>query len=139
MKSFEILDHTADIGIAGWGISLPELFVHMAQGLFFLIADPPAISNSFETLVEGEGNDYEDLLVTWLNELLYVYDAEQVYLQGFEIEEIGQYFIKSRVMGVPLHTLSKPVKRTVKACTYYATKVEESIPGVWKAEVYFDI
>ena len=91
MKSYEVLNHTADIGIVAWGKSLEEVFAHSAQGLFYLIAENPCYNLTFETTVAVDGNDYEDLLVTWLNELLYLFDVEQVFLCEFEIKEIGQY------------------------------------------------
>ena len=81
MKSYEVLNHTADIGIVAWGKSLEEVFAHSAQGLFYLIAENPCYNLTFETTVAVDGNDYEDLLVTWLNELLYLFDVEQVFLR----------------------------------------------------------
>ena len=41
MKSYEVLNHTADIGIVAWGKSLEEVFAHPAQGFFYLIAENP--------------------------------------------------------------------------------------------------
>jgi len=139
MKTFEVLDHTADIGIVAWGNSLSEVFAHAAQGMFFLIADKQCDQYSFETTVAINGNDYEDLLVTWLNELLYIFDVEQAFLCDFEITEIGQYFLKAQIRGELFNSMKLPIKHVVKACTYYEAKVEEQKPELWRAQVYFDI
>ncbi|OQA58129.1 MAG: hypothetical protein BWY41_01094 [Candidatus Atribacteria bacterium ADurb.Bin276] len=139
MKSYEVLSHTADIGIVAWGKSLEEVFAHSAQGLFYLIAENPCYNLTFETTVAVDGNDYEDLLVTWLNELLYLFDVEQVFLCEFEIKEIGQYFIKARVRGELFNSTKYPLKHSVKACTYYEARVEEQKPDLWRAQFYLDI
>ena len=139
MKSYEVLNHTADIGIVAWGKSLEEVFIHSAKGLFYLIADNPCYDLSFETTVSVVGNDYEDLLVTWLNELLYLFDVEQVFLCEFEIKEIGQYFIKAKVKGEMHNSTKYPLKHSVKACTYYEARVEEQKPDLWRAQFYLDI
>src|SRR3972149_294317 len=37
---FEILEHTADVGIVAHGASLEEIFANAAAGMFALMADP---------------------------------------------------------------------------------------------------
>jgi len=138
-NTFEVIDHTADIGIVAWGKSLDEVFVHAAQGLFFIIAENPCCQTPFETPVAVIANDYEDLMVTWLNELLYIFDVEQVFLCDFEIIEIGQYFLKARVRGEMFNSMEYQVKHAVKACTYYEAKVEKMESKLWRTQVYFDI
>ena len=39
---FEIVEHTADVGIRGWGRDLPELFAAMARGLFSIVTEVEA-------------------------------------------------------------------------------------------------
>ncbi|MDK2897310.1 MAG: protein archease [Candidatus Atribacteria bacterium] len=140
MKKFEIIDHTADIGLVAWGRDLPELFSNAAQGMFSIIGEQKEISEeTFDTQVELEGSDYEDLLVTWLNELLYIYDTEEVFLHQFEISELGQYYLKAGVKGEPINNQKHQIQRSIKACTYYQVKIEEREPGLFQAQVYFDL
>ncbi|MEN3202777.1 MAG: archease [Atribacterota bacterium] len=139
MKAFEILDHTADIGLVAWGRSLEELFANAALGMFSLIGALEKVDGGFATTVSVEGSDYEDLLVTWLNELLYLFEAEEVLLSHFDILELGQYYLKAKVSGEPIDFAKHEIFRVVKACTYYEVKVEEVEPGLFRAQVYFDI
>lgn len=139
MKPFEILDHTADIGLVAWGRSLEELFAHAALGMFSLIGALEKVDGGFETSVAVEGSDYEDLLVTWLNELLYLFEAEEVLLARFDILELGQYYLKAKVAGEPVDFSKHEIFRVVKACTYHEVRVEEVEPGLFRAQVYFDI
>lgn len=139
MKPFEILDHTADIGLVAWGRSLEELFAHAALGMFSLIGTLERVGEGFEASVAVEGSDYEDLLVTWLNELLYLFEAEEVLLAHFDILELGQYYLRAKVRGEPIDFSKHEIFRVVKACTYHEVKVEEVEPGLFRAQVYFDI
>lgn len=139
MKPFEVLDHTADIGLVAWGRSLEELFANAALGMFSLIGALEKVGEGFEASVSVEGSDYEDLLVTWLNELLYLFEAEEVLLARFEILELGQYYLKGKVYGEPIDATKHEIFRVVKACTYHEVKVEEVEPGLFRAQVYFDI
>lgn len=139
MQPFEILDHTADIGLVAWGRSLEELFANAALGMFSLIGALEKVDGGFETTLSVEGSDYEDLLVTWLNELLYLFEAEEVLLSRFEILEFGQYYLRAKVCGEPIDFSKHEIFRVVKACTYHEVKVEEIEPGLFRAQVYFDI
>ncbi|MCS7241914.1 MAG: archease [Candidatus Caldatribacterium sp.] len=139
MKPFEVLDHTADIGLVAWGKSLEELFANAALGMFSLIGALEEVDGGFETTLSVEGSDYEDLLVTWLNELLYLFEAEEVLLSRFDILELGQYYLRAKVGGEPIDFEKHELFRVVKACTYHEVKVEEVVPGLFRAQVYFDI
>lgn len=138
-KLFEILDHTADVGLVAWGRSLEELFANAALGMFSLIGELEKVDGGFEASVAVEGSDWEDLLVAWLNELLYVFEVEEAILNHFDIRELGQYYLRARVFGESLDLKKHEVFRVVKACTYYEVKVEEIEPGLFRAQVYFDI
>ncbi|NSW76482.1 MAG: archease [Candidatus Atribacteria bacterium] len=139
MKPFEILDHTADVGLVAWGETLEALFANAAMGMFSLISELKNVECHTTVTVEVKGNDYEDLLVTWLNELLYLFEAEGYLLKCFEIEELGQYYLRARVSGEPVDQERHTIQRVVKACTYYEVKVEEVHPQLFRAQVYFDI
>ncbi len=138
-EKFRILDHTADIGIMAWGKTLAKLFANAALGMFSLIGELDRVENRFTTQVAVDGNDYEDLLVTWLNELLYLFEAEGVLLKEFTIQDLGQYYLKGIVSGEPIDVAKHTIHRVVKACTYYEVKVEKIRPQLWRAQVYFDI
>ncbi len=80
MNKFEILDHTADVGLVAWGKTKEEVFANAtALGMFSLICNVEEVNGGFTTQVEVEGSDYEDLLVTWLNELLYLLKLRKYY------------------------------------------------------------
>ncbi|GFP19992.1 hypothetical protein HKBW3S03_01496, partial [Candidatus Hakubella thermalkaliphila] len=97
-KRFEVIDHTADIGLKAYGDSLGELFENFAYGIFSQIADLDNVEerDSFEIILEAE--DQEELLVDWLNELLYISDARTTILKKFEISEITETPLRGMVV-----------------------------------------
>ncbi len=42
-RAYEVFDHTADVGIHAFGRTLPELFIHAAQGMESLVVAPEQV------------------------------------------------------------------------------------------------
>ena len=147
---FEILEHTADIGLKAYGPTIEELFVNAAIGLQALalpqkdredddVSEPNA--GQSQTL-RASGGNYEDLLVGWLSEILYFIDAEGWSFAEFRIirivEDAGELTIEGRGIGSRRDPSSRSRAVPVKAVTYHQIAVRETADG-WEAVVYFDI
>lgn len=141
MKEFEIIDHTADIGIVAYGKTKREVFINAAKGMFEIIAgENRDLKENFYAKIKLEAKSLEDLLIAWLNELLYISEVKLVILNKFKIKELSDGQIKAEVGGTKINHLSVRVKREVKAVTYHRLEIkkdEES--GLWSAQVIFDI
>jgi len=141
MKEFEIIDHTADIGIVAYGKTKREVFINAAKGMFEIIAgENRDLKENFYDKIKLEAKSLEDLLIAWLNELLYISEVKLVILNKFKIKELSDGQIKAEVGGTKINHLSVRIKREVKAVTYHRLEVkkdEES--GLWSAQVIFDI
>ncbi|HAJ32279.1 MAG TPA: protein archease [Candidatus Atribacteria bacterium] len=142
MKEFEILEHTADIGIAAYGKSKREVFINAAKGMFNIIAgnNSNLINNNFSCKVTLKAKGLEDLLVAWLNELLYIGETRLVILNKFQIKELSNFQIKAEVEGMKINPPSVKIEKEIKATTYHRLEIkkdEES--GLWGARVIFDI
>src|SRR3972149_3323132 len=96
---FEILEHTADVGIVAHGGSLEETFANAAAGMFALMADLDGVRPLEERRIDVEGRDREGLLVHWLTELLYYLDAEEMLFSRFVVEEISDKRLRARALG----------------------------------------
>ena len=84
MKEFEILEHTADIGIAAYGKTRKEVFINAAKGMFEIIAEETKdLKENFYDKIEMEADNLEGLLFAWLNELLYISETRLVILNNF--------------------------------------------------------
>jgi len=141
MKEFEILEHTADIGIAAYGKNKREVFINVAKGMFEIIAgENKNLKDNFYDKIKLEADNLEGLLFAWLNELLYIGETRLVILNKFQIKELSDYQIKAEVGGMKINQLGCKIKKEIKAVTYHRLEVkkdEES--GLWRAQVIFDI
>ena len=84
-KEFEILEHTADIGIIAYGKDIREAFAGAAKGMFSLITEPEDIKEVESRDIELAATDRENLRVEWLNELIYLFDTENLLFKRFQI------------------------------------------------------
>lgn len=138
MPAYEIIEHTADIGIRSFGKTEAEAFENAAAGMFSLITDLPGIRDEQQFPVEVEAEDHETLLVEWLNELLYLFESNGVLLSRFEIVELGENHLAGKAWGEPIDTARHELKDDIKAVTYHMLKVEQT-EGGWETDVIFDV
>ena len=73
-KGFEIINHTADVGIIAYGASPSETFANAARALFSLITELDNVEEVLHRDIELVAPDLESLLVAWLNEFIYLFD-----------------------------------------------------------------
>jgi SHS2 domain-containing protein len=137
-KPFEIIDHTADIGIVAYGTDMKQIFANAALGLFNLMADLDKIKEDFRREIELSAEDVEVLLVEWLNELIYIVDVEHVIFKRFEIEELTGTQIKARCFGEKIKPGQHKLKREIKAATYHMLRINKDNSS-YKVQVIFDI
>lgn len=138
MKKYEIIDHTADIGIKAYGESLKELFKNSALGMFEIIADLKLVKPNEALEVEVGAVSREELLVNWLRELLYQYNTQEIIFKDFEIDKITEHRINAKVKGEAYNSKKHNIKTEIKAVTYHQLKIEKTQSG-WISEVIFDV
>jgi len=141
MKEFEILEHTADIGLIAYGKNREEVFINAAKGMFEIIAGGTKdLKENFYDKIKLEADNLEGLLFVWLNELLYIGETKLVILNKFEIKDLSNNKIVAEVNGMKINRLDCKIEKEIKAVTYHRLEIkkdEES--GLWSARVIFDI
>jgi SHS2 domain-containing protein len=137
-EPFETLDHTADTGFRAWGATVAELFENSARAMLALSADTSAVVEREEKTIELEAENYESLLVDWLNEILYLFDSDAFAPKSFRVDEVTPNRIKARLTGEPRDPKRHPWTLIIKAVTYYELKVEQR-GGRWESQVFLDI
>jgi SHS2 domain-containing protein len=136
-NKFEIIDHTADIGLIIYGDSLKEIFANAATGMFSLITDIDNIKPVIKQKVELSANKPDNLLIDWLNELLYLFEVNYVVYGKFEITSITDNTLKAVCYGEKIGGKHE-IKREIKAATYHMLNLSKDDHG-YKAQVIFDI
>lgn len=136
--SYRLLEHTADMGLEVEGASLEELFQEAARGLRELMFGPAAGSAHGAQGLQVGGREMGELLVNWLNEILYLFEVQGIYPVRFQVEAVEDGKVCGQVWGEPFDAGRHPVERVVKAVTYHQLKVERTA-GRWRARVYVDL
>ena len=138
MKRFEILNHTADIGLTIYGEDLEALFQHAGEGLFHIITDLRKVKPRLEKRVKLKRESLDRLLVDWLSELLYLHDVDHLLFGEFAVESAGEDGLRATVRGEPFQEGIHVIKTEVKAVTYHQIRVERMNAG-WRARIIFDL
>ena len=136
IKRFDLIEHTADIGIKAYGQNMAEAFANAAYGLFSIITDLRKVRKVESKTVELHEKRLEDLLYSWLNYLIYLFDTEQILFKQFDIQEFNLQKIKAVCYGEKVNPSRHEMKLGVKAATYYLLKADTEKNQV---QVIFDI
>ena len=136
-KEFEILNHTADVGIIAYGVDLSQAFANAAKALSSLITELDDVEEILYRDIKLTAPDQESLLVEWLNELIYLFDAEGIIFKRFDITELNNTRLKARSYGEKVDSSKHRLKIGVKAATYHMLKIDKD--NGCKAQVLFDI
>jgi len=135
---FEILEHTADIGIRAYGSNFGELLAHAGEALVCVVMETEAIEAKDPYPIAASGEDRESLLVNWLNEVLYYVDGQRVALGRFELRRVEETEAAGLAWGEP-RTDRHEAKLIVKGVTYHQLRVFTAEDQRWCCEVYLDV
>ena len=138
MEPFRVLEHTADVGFEAFGSTREEVFANAGRALMNIIVDLESVDPAAGVRVQAEGSDPPDLLVNWLSEILYLYDAEGWVFRGFEVRSLTDRSISAIARGEKFDPARHQVNLLVKAVTYHQLVLEKTASG-WRAQVYVDI
>jgi SHS2 domain-containing protein len=136
VAGFELLEHTADVGIRARGASLEEAFEQATLGLAEVLG--ALAPGPGETVaVEVSAPDPGGLLVDWLNEVLWLREVRQAWLAGVRVDRVGD----GTAVGSATFSSGDPAPdgTFVKAVTYHRLQVEPDPEGGWLLEVYLDV
>lgn len=143
MKPYEILEHTADVGLKANGLTLKELFENSARGMFAIISgveESNDVESSIQRRVEikKEVEGLEELLVSWLSELLYIFDKENILFNSFKVAELNNSGIIGDAYGEKIDPSRTVLQTEIKAVTFHGLKIQENIKN-FSCNIIFDV
>lgn len=140
--SFEFVEGaTGDLTFVAFGPTVEAAFV--AAGLAFLAAtleEPETVEQRERRSVVLEEPDLELLLVRFLNELVYLLDAEELLLrpERVEITSDGSLQLRADLIGEPIDRRRHSLASDVKAATAHGLRVAKTTDG-WIATATLDV
>jgi SHS2 domain-containing protein len=138
MPRFTYIEHTGDLGIRVYGQDLSMLFRHAAEAFFEIITDPGSIRLEDTQDITLRANGLEELMVAWLNEFLFLFDAKGRLFREFEINVPNNRELKAMARGEVFSEGRHPIKTLIKAVTYHQLQVIKK-EGLWRARIIFDL
>ncbi|MDX2445634.1 MAG: archease [Desulfobacterales bacterium] len=135
--SYEAIDHTADFGLRVFGDNPIDLFQNSAMALMDQVVETASLPPQKEIRLSIKGNDWPDLMVNWLREILYLWSGKALLTRSVQIQSITEKSLSSHVwvdlFSPQRHTLISEIK----AVTYHQIQVLDR-GGLWEATVIFD-
>ncbi len=148
--SYEVFDHTADLGIRFWGCDPEDLFESAAFAVFDLMTELTAVEERQTHRFRVEGADREILLVNFLRELLYLFNGKGFLVRRCVVriddaakdgEPAGvpaSWRLEAEAAGEPFDPSRHRMKTEIKAVTYHGIEVRET-PSGWRGRIICDV
>lgn len=135
--SYRLIDVPGDVGVRVEGKTLNECFINSALALYSLITDINQVEEKEVREIEISEENLEDLLVSFLNELIFIFDTYGFI--GCKVElEIKDKTLKAKVYGEKFNPQKHERKLLVKAATYHGLSLKKE-KDCWITEIIFDI
>ena len=135
---YNIIDHTAYFCIHVFGKDEKQLFDHAALAMFELIIEAGNPGACRQRLVSVAGNDWSDMMVNWLRELLYLWTDQENILQSIVVEDLTEHRISAQIDLEPFQKDQHNIVSEIKAVTYHQIQAGP-IGDHWEAKIIFDV
>ena len=135
------IDHTADVAADLDGRTPGELFASAARALTDTMTPLDGVRPAIPQSVTIEAATLEDLLVDWLNELLYRFEVQNTLFSQFDVTidgAEGRWRLRATAAGEAFDPTRHPSRVLVKSATYHGLHVTCE-NGTWRARIVFDI
>jgi SHS2 domain-containing protein len=127
------IEHTADWELEVWAPDLPGLIEEAARGMYELMGAVVSEEDRCHRQFEMTADDREQLLVSFLEELLFIAESENLGFDGFLLNLVVDG-LSALLEGGSMVSRDKEIK----AVTYHNLEIEENERGV-KTRIIFDV
>ena len=137
-KIYDVIEHTADVGIKAYGGDLSECFAHAAVGMFELISEKSFIEEKGAYQIDLSADDLEELLVDFLSELLFLHGSRNLIFGEIDVKvNVERCSLSAIVQGEELDLSKHKYGMEIKAVTYHMLEIHDREP--FYVNVLFDI
>jgi SHS2 domain-containing protein len=140
--AYEFVDAvTSDVTFVARGSSLEEVFAAAADALLAVTLDDPAsVQSRLRRSIRLREPDLELLLLRFLDELIYLRDAEELLLRAarLRIEVDGEASLEGELAGELIDRSRHALAADVKAATAHELRVTREAKG-WSARATLDV
>ena len=135
---YRIIEHTADIGFEVQGKTRDQVFEAAAHAFFRIMWKVDRHKENKPEIIIIKGNDLQELLVNFLEEFLYLYDAKRLVCSQVKIFSMSESEIQVKVWLQEFDDKQDQELLAVKAVTYHQLYIGKK-NNVWSAQIFLDI
>lgn len=136
MKKFKFLEHTADVKFVLRGRKIEDIFSNCAEAISSIISRGVKIKDIRKKKISITGKDYESIMYKFIDELIYLLDAE-----GFLVSR-AKIKLKDNILTAELYGDDSSKYNdldSIKAATYAEMYVKQKKDKTWEAQVVVDV
>lgn len=137
---YEYIEHTADIAIKAYGTQLEQVFENAAKGMFAIMYE--TFDKQYDTTVNVEVREKvdnkEQLLLDWLNELLFLSETKQMVFVDFKVVSLNGSHLKAKAFGTAFDKKKHRYKTEIKSATYHMLELGKE-KDKYYGHVLFDL
>ncbi|MFH1894232.1 MAG: archease [Candidatus Zixiibacteriota bacterium] len=132
---------TADCAVAIQATTLESLFCDAARALVDCMTDISIVQANKTWGISLDEDNLERLLYSWLSELVFIRDSENVLFSDFNVEiaeDAHSCHLRADIMGENIDHDRHDMRADVKAVTMHMFRIEKEA-DTWRAFVIFDL
>jgi SHS2 domain-containing protein len=132
-SGYREIEHTADWELEVWAPDLTSLFIQAARGMYALSGVVLQPGPRLTRALKLEAFDSESLLVSFLSELVFLGEMEDLGFDEYDLSLDGSSLV-ARVSGACI----KDRKKEIKAVTYHNLEITSGPRGL-EVRIVFDV
>lgn len=138
-----VLDHTADVGVEIRTPSRDALFAEALVAFTDTVTPAAGVGEGVERRFELAAGDAPELLVVWLEELLFIFEVEELLFARADVRVVdragGGLRLEAAAHGELYDPERHPIKVLIKGVTFHHLEARQEADGSWLGRVIFDI
>lgn len=145
-KRYKYIEHLSDVGLEFYGNTIEELFENAGAGMFSIICDLKMVKplKKRNVNISQKGRGIEDLLILWLEKLLYLHEVDSILFSGFNVDRIyrnnSKMVLLAEISGEKINLDKHVIRMAIKAPTYHMLEIKkDSRHCNWKGRIIFDV
>jgi SHS2 domain-containing protein len=141
MEKYRFLEHTADVKFQAFGNTMEEAFTNAAYALAETMTKGVKIGEKIKWKIDAGGKDDSALLYNFLEEFLFLLDAQHFVLSKIEKLEIDGDELEAEVIGdvASNYKFSNDVKAITYNQMFVKQEKDETGKNIWVVQAVLDV
>ncbi|MEK6847100.1 MAG: archease [Nanoarchaeota archaeon] len=136
MKKYELLEHTSELKLKIYGKRLEEIFENCALAFSDIISRGKKVKKNKIKEIEISGKDFESLMYNFIEELIYLLDAENLIVSSAKVK------VDKNKLNADIYCDSADNYKNldyIKSATYAEMYIRQKKDKTWEAQVVVDV